>query len=101
MEEEEEEKTYSSPLSAWVYRQLEGRETLKWLVSHVFIYVGMIVLITGYCIIGALTFQYLENTAIHEKRAREGKIQCLQELKNDALRNRTEVLQKLYNTTHG
>ena len=97
MEEEEDH----SALSAWVYRKLEGRETLKWLVSHVFIYVGMIVLIIGYCIIGAFTFQYLENSAIHAKRASEGTTKCLEELKNETSNNRTEVLHRLLNITRG
>ena len=96
----DEEETLS-PLSAWVYRHLEGRETLKWLVSHVFIYVGMVFLICGYCVIGAFTFQYLENSAIHEKRAEEGKTDCWEELKNAAVTNRTLVIHKLYNKTYG
>ncbi|XP_043198963.1 TWiK family of potassium channels protein 7-like isoform X1 [Amphibalanus amphitrite] len=95
-----EEEEPLSPISAWVYRQLEGRETLKWLVSHVFIYVGMVVLICGYCIIGAFTFQYLENSAIHEKRAKEGKTNCWEDLKAEVLSNRTLVLHQLYNRTY-
>lgn len=88
--------------NAWILKQLEGRDTLKWLVRHVFIYFGMMVLVGGYCAIGAYTFQFLENEAIRAKQQpNQGNAaaKCRSRVEKYSTDNRTQLMHDLYDMT--